>query len=139
RREHAGVGAATVGLHHFQLAYRSRPAWAGAVGRGLSPPHRLRHCSRRKLFPDVPSLRHTGAGRGLLPAIRRVSETEAAARSAGTLSERVVSTLPDNVRRRFVSASEQPEGVLRANGGRAAEAVAQTPPMPGAPSASAPS
>ena len=68
-------------------------------GRGLSPDHRPSHRVRRQVLPDLSPLGRREAGRDLLSAVRRVSAAEEEVRSAGALSERLVSPLQVAVRR----------------------------------------
>src|SRR5258706_13933 len=61
-------------------------------------PDRSGHQVRRQLLPDLPQVRDEEAGRNLLPAVRRVLEAQAQARSRGSLPERLVPPLPQDVR-----------------------------------------
>src|SRR5207244_1206821 len=56
------------------------------------------HPSRRRLLSDLPSLGHPETGRSLLSAVPGVSSIEAAVRSCREVSERLVSSLQEDVR-----------------------------------------
>src|SRR5919199_90905 len=81
-------------MRHLQPPRRRVGSRAQPRRRRLPRVDRPRDCAWRQLLPYVPPLGDSGAGRGVLPAIRRVPPAQAAARPARAAAEQLVPALP---------------------------------------------
>src|SRR6266853_1496762 len=92
------LGEEALRLRDLQPARGAHARWHPPRLQRVPSPDRSGYQIRGQLLPDLSQIRDAQAGPDLLPAVRRIPQAQAQARFRGSLPERLVPPLPENVR-----------------------------------------